>query len=258
MKDQHQASPQVMTPGLRRWGWFFKNGLLASLLLHAFVLLIVIVTTSSRPLPKSVKHVRVFLNHHGQGSSGESRVPTQAAPRRGQSLSKRPLTSPRKDAGENEVSGSVADRSKVPSLDAAPQQSAQEAPSVEGQSDSSAKGGQGGGGGHNGNGTGSGESASGQGYDGVILAHIRERQFYPQTARRNRLEGVVWVDISIRADGALLESTLSQSSGHGVLDQAALDIVARCDPFPPMPSEISGISMKYRVPIAFELRHKAP
>ena len=258
MKDQHQASPRVMTRALRRWGWIFKNGLLASLLLHGLVLFVVVVTTSSQPLPKPVQHVRVLLSHHGQGSSGENRAPTQAAPRRKHPLSKRATTAPRKDTGEKKVSGPVADRSISPTLDAASPRSSQDAPSGDGQSDPSAKGDQGSLGGHEANGTGGGELTSGQGYDGVILAHIRERQFYPQTARRNRLEGVVWVDISIRADGALLQSTLSQSSGYGVLDQAALDIVARCDPFPPMPSDMSGISMKYRVPIAFELRHKAP
>jgi protein TonB len=258
MKDQHQASPRVMAPGLGRWGWFFKNGLLASLLLHALVLFVVVVTTSSQPLTKPVQHVRVLLSHHGRGLSGESSAPTQAAPPRGHTRSKRAITAPRKDSGEKEVSAPAAERSKSPTLDAPSPQSSQDAPSVEGQSDPSAKGDQGSLGGHEAHGTGSGELTSGQGYDGIILAHIRERQFYPQTARRNRLEGVVWVDIFIRADGTLLQSTLSQSSGYGILDQAALDIVARCDPFPPMPSEMSGISMKYRVPIAFELRHKAP
>lgn len=45
---------------------------------------------------------------------------------------------------------------------------------------------------------------------------------YPAEARRNHWEGTVVVRLEIAADGTLLDATLHCSSGHDVLDRAAL------------------------------------
>ncbi len=50
---------------------------------------------------------------------------------------------------------------------------------------------------------------------------------YPLAARRQGIEGHVLLAAHVRADGACAEVRLKHSSGHGLLDQSALDTVRR-------------------------------
>lgn len=56
-------------------------------------------------------------------------------------------------------------------------------------------------------------------------------QNYPQAARQERLTGSVRLAVRIRADGSLDDVTVTQSSGHTVLDEAAKRIVHLAAPF---------------------------
>lgn len=61
---------------------------------------------------------------------------------------------------------------------------------------------------------------------------------YPKEARRRRLYGALRLMVSIFPDGALKEVELLQSSGHRVLDDAAIRIVRLAAPFAPFPDEL--------------------
>lgn len=61
---------------------------------------------------------------------------------------------------------------------------------------------------------------------------------YPQEAR-GRLYGSVGLTVSIRADGGVESVQIDRSSGHDMLDQAAVRIVGLASPFAPFPPEIS-------------------
>lgn len=50
---------------------------------------------------------------------------------------------------------------------------------------------------------------------------------YPETAREQGWEGVVLLSIAVAADGRAESVRISQSSGHGLLDAAAVDAVRR-------------------------------
>ncbi|MEM7203531.1 MAG: energy transducer TonB [Planctomycetota bacterium] len=50
---------------------------------------------------------------------------------------------------------------------------------------------------------------------------------YPRVARRRGLEGVVLLDVSLSAGGAVLAVEVARSSGHDVLDRAAVAAVTR-------------------------------
>ena len=60
---------------------------------------------------------------------------------------------------------------------------------------------------------------------------------YPQEARRRRLTGNLILDVALNADGTLNDVTLRRSSGHAVLDEAALHIVRLAAPYSPFPRE---------------------
>lgn len=58
---------------------------------------------------------------------------------------------------------------------------------------------------------------------------------YPAEARRRKLVGSLRLVVTIAADGALLDARLLETSGHEVLDQAALRIVRLAAPYAPFP-----------------------
>jgi protein TonB len=46
------------------------------------------------------------------------------------------------------------------------------------------------------------------------------------------------LEVAIDADGELTDIVVRRSSGHGLLDQAALNILRRAAPFDPFPDEL--------------------
>jgi len=61
---------------------------------------------------------------------------------------------------------------------------------------------------------------------------------YPGEARRKKLYGELRLLVSISPDGALKEISVLESSGHKVLDEAAIRIVKLAAPFAPFPEEM--------------------
>lgn len=61
---------------------------------------------------------------------------------------------------------------------------------------------------------------------------------YPAEAR-GRMFGSVHLRVTIKADGSVQEAQIERSSGHEVLDQAALRILKLASPFQPFPPEIA-------------------
>ncbi len=61
---------------------------------------------------------------------------------------------------------------------------------------------------------------------------------YPEEARRRGLSGSLILDVALNPDGSIHEITVVRSSGHPVLDQAAMRIVRMAAPFAPFPASI--------------------
>ena len=62
---------------------------------------------------------------------------------------------------------------------------------------------------------------------------------YPEEARRRQLYGKLQLSVSIRSDGSLDSIEVSRSSGHRILDAAAMRIVKLAAPYSPLPPEIT-------------------
>lgn len=56
---------------------------------------------------------------------------------------------------------------------------------------------------------------------------------YPQTALRNRYKGTTMVLIEVEPSGAVANASVHQTSGHEILDNAAVDVVKTRWRFPP-------------------------
>lgn len=61
---------------------------------------------------------------------------------------------------------------------------------------------------------------------------------YPEQARRNRIYGSLRLLVSILPDGTVNDIQILESSGHNLLDQAAVEIVNLAAPFEPFPEEL--------------------
>ncbi len=62
---------------------------------------------------------------------------------------------------------------------------------------------------------------------------------YPEQAKREQLYGKLQLSVSIRADGSVESIEVSRSSGHRLLDAAAMRIVKLASPFAPLPPDIT-------------------
>ena len=63
-------------------------------------------------------------------------------------------------------------------------------------------------------------------------------QNYPEAARALKLYGNLLLTVSIRADGSIESVAVNRSSGHRVLDAAAVHIVEMSAPFAPFPPDV--------------------
>jgi len=62
---------------------------------------------------------------------------------------------------------------------------------------------------------------------------------YPEQARRQKLFGKLQLSVSILRDGSVESVEVSRSSGHRILDAAAMRIVRLAAPFSPLPPDIA-------------------
>lgn len=62
---------------------------------------------------------------------------------------------------------------------------------------------------------------------------------YPSEARVNRIYGKLMLLVAVKADGSVHEVRVLRSSGHRILDDAAIRIVRLAEPFAPFPDSIA-------------------
>jgi protein TonB len=99
-----------------------------------------------------------------------------------------------------------------------------------------------------------GGQANASAYSAQVLAHLQRYRVYPDSARSAGITGVSTVRFTLGASGNVIAVSLAGSSGQGVLDQAALAMVNRAAPFPPIPPALGRGSMTFAAPVRFNLR----
>jgi periplasmic protein TonB len=73
---------------------------------------------------------------------------------------------------------------------------------------------------------------------------------FPDVARRDKHSATPVIEVTIGADGKLLQTVIRRSSGHAEIDEAAMRILKLAAPFDPFPSELS--SKHDQIRIAYE------
>ena len=86
-----------------------------------------------------------------------------------------------------------------------------------------------------------------------MRGRIQEALRYPPAARRRGLKGTVLVEILIRPDGAITGVSVTSSSSHRLLDDAALEAVRSLPP-QPFPAGLLPRPLSVQVPVVFDLQ----
>lgn len=89
----------------------------------------------------------------------------------------------------------------------------------------------------------------------ALIGTARRHKLYPDTARERGWEGRVAVELVIAADGTIADASVKQSSGHGVLDREALEMLRRAARLTPVPPSLQGREFRLDVPVLFELKN---
>ena len=88
-------------------------------------------------------------------------------------------------------------------------------------------------------------------YIRLLSSAVKKRYKYPRAARRAGLEGRVVVKLVLDDQGRVLQVDLVTSSGHEILDNAALEAARSVKVLPPAPSALEWGKKAIRVPFNF-------
>jgi periplasmic protein TonB len=87
-----------------------------------------------------------------------------------------------------------------------------------------------------------------------IVAVLERNKRYPEAAQSRREQGIAQVFFSLDRQGRVVDSRVVRSSGASALDEEALALLRRAQPFPPPPRELPGEHVDLTVPIRFNLK----
>jgi len=80
----------------------------------------------------------------------------------------------------------------------------------------------------------------------------RSRQ-YPRAAARAHIEGRVVIALMVDGSGSIVNATIYETSGHRILDQAALKAIQRLGSLPAPPAELTWTTRALHVPFVYRL-----
>lgn len=91
-----------------------------------------------------------------------------------------------------------------------------------------------------------------KGYMKQLSRAVRKNYKYPRAAERAGLEGKVLVSITLDASGKIIAVKLARSSGHEILDKAALDAARSVGSLPPAPDALGWGQRSVKIPFRFK------
>jgi protein TonB len=80
---------------------------------------------------------------------------------------------------------------------------------------------------------------------------IESKKRYPASAQARGQQGVVKVAFSVDRQGRIVDTRLEGPSGVAALDEEALAVLRRAEPFPPPPAVVPGDRFTFIVPLRF-------
>jgi len=87
-----------------------------------------------------------------------------------------------------------------------------------------------------------------------ISAALERNKRYPPQSQSRREQGVAQVFFSLDREGNVIDSRVVHSAGSALLDEEALAMLRRAQPFPKPPAEFGGAHVDLTVPVRFNLK----
>jgi protein TonB len=87
----------------------------------------------------------------------------------------------------------------------------------------------------------------------ALAGEARQFRRYPAAARLSELTGTAEVRVTVESGGIIRRVDLSRSSGHGVLDKAALEMLRQAVPRADLPESLRGRGFTVLLPVVFEV-----
>lgn len=101
--------------------------------------------------------------------------------------------------------------------------------------------------------SGGGRSGNAKSYFAELMAWLEQHKDYPAELKKQKQQGVVVLTFSINKNGEVLTAKIKKSSGFPILDQAALDMLAKADPVPAIPDSMNRDRLLLSIPIEYSL-----
>lgn len=90
-------------------------------------------------------------------------------------------------------------------------------------------------------------------YMGQLNARFQKERVYPRAARRAGIQGTVILEVTIDGKGKISGAKVLESSGHSILDAAALRAVKGVDDLPAPPKDLGWSKRSMRIPFVYRL-----
>ncbi|MCF6147868.1 MAG: energy transducer TonB [Candidatus Kuenenia sp.] len=90
-------------------------------------------------------------------------------------------------------------------------------------------------------------------YQDMVKQRIEDARKYPYWAKKQGMEGIVYLSFTVLSRGSCRNIFITRSSGSKIFDDEAVNTVKRASPFPPIPEEISSSYIRMEVAVVFVL-----
>lgn len=86
-----------------------------------------------------------------------------------------------------------------------------------------------------------------------VQGHLRRHVKYPKKARQRSKEGTVHIRLVLNRRGRVTDLSLSETSGHELLDAGVIRQIKKIRSFPKPPEEIIGDEFAFELPLNFDI-----